>query len=93
MLVRLVQLENAKSPMLEMLPGIVIFASRQAANAEIPIFVTLSGMFIPVRRVYANAEAPISAVPSGIVYVPDLTGGYRRSAVRDLLNKTPFVLL
>ena len=58
--VRAEQSQNASSPILVTLSGMVILVRKQSSNAEFPILVTLSGMVILVRPEQpANAEFPI----------------------------------
>ena len=69
MLVRLVQLANAKSPMLVTLTGSVILVRpAQLENAELPMLVRPAGSVMFVRLVQDwNAQSPMLVIPTGIV--------------------------
>ena len=91
-LVKLLQRENAESPMIVTLSGIVMLVKLlQSSNARNPIVVTLFGIVMLVKSLQnLNAESHIVLVPSFIVHFDTFAFASIRKSLRYKISFSQF---
>jgi hypothetical protein len=91
---RLVQTENAPSPIVVVFPRPTLTRLEQLMNAEAPMLWTLAGVVTLVRSVQkSKAYGPIEVTEEGIVKVPPTPAGNATISVPALLYRAGLMAL